>query len=96
MQRVRVGMTGLALVLVMIGLASVIFTAADRGEQVSVVGGSNASVVANMTDPGNVVAEKGSDEPLAAVGGAPSTASTETNAAEAARRLEAQRQAGRQ
>ena len=94
MQRVRVGLTGLAMVLVLIGLASVIFTSANRDEPVSAIGASNASVVANLADgTGNTTVSKARDEPLAAVGAAPSTASTEAvDAAEIARRLEAQRQ----
>ncbi len=91
MQRVRVGMTGLAMVLVLIGIASAIFTAANRDAPVTAIGASNASVVANMTDAdGNVVVTKGKDEPLAELGVAPSTASTETvNAAEIAKRQRA-------
>jgi hypothetical protein len=77
MQRVRVGMTGLAMVLVLIGLASAIFSSANRDEPVSAIGAPNASVVANMTGtPGNTIEKK--DEPLAELGVAPSTSSTDT------------------
>ncbi len=77
MQRVRVGMTGLAMVLVLIGLASAIFSSASRDEPVAAVGAANALVVANMTgEPGNSTAE-GKDEPLAELGVAPSTSSTD-------------------
>jgi hypothetical protein len=93
MQRVRVGLTGLAMVLVLIGLASAIFTSASRDGAVTAAGASNATVVANMTE-GNVMTAAGKDEPLAELGVAPSTASTEAvNAAEIAKRLEAQRAA---
>ncbi len=97
MQRVRVGMTGLAMVLVLIGLASAIFTSANRDASVSAIGASNSSVVANITDgAGNLVVEKGKDEPLAELGVAPSTGATEdVNAAEIARREEARRAAGK-
>jgi len=79
MQRVRVGMTGLAMVLVLIGLASAIFSSANRDEPVSAIGAPNASVVANITgEPGNTATEKGKDEPLAELGVAPSTSSTDT------------------
>ncbi|MDP5279560.1 hypothetical protein Q9Q95_11565 [Sphingomonas sp. DG1-23] len=79
MQRVRVGMTGLAMVLVLIGLASAIFSSANRDEPVSAVGAPNAMVVANMTgEPGNSTTEKGKDEPLAELGVAPSTSSTDS------------------
>ena len=93
MQRVRVGMTGLAMVLVVIGLAGVIFSSATNDPPISAIGASNLSVVANMTD-GNLMAEKINEEPLAELGVAPSTGSTETvNAAEIAKREEARRQA---
>jgi hypothetical protein len=86
-------MTGLAMVLVVIGLASAIFSSASRDEPVSAIGASNLSVVANMTD-GNVMADKINDEPLAELGVAPSTGTTEAvNAAEIAKREEARRQA---
>jgi hypothetical protein len=79
MQRVRVGMTGLAIVLVLIGLASAIFSSANREAPVTAVGAPNASVVANMTDEdANSAALKEKDEPLAELGVAPSTASTDT------------------
>ena len=78
MQRVRVGMTGLLIVLVLIGLASAIFSAANRDVPVAAIGAPNASVVANMTDgSGNTVVEKGKDEPLAEMGVTPSTGATE-------------------
>lgn len=78
MQRVRVGMTGLAMVLVLIGLASVIFSAANRDEPVTAIGAPNAGVVANMTDGGtNATAEKAREEPLAELGVAPSASSSD-------------------
>lgn len=83
MQRVRVGMTGLALVLVLIGIASAILSSANRDEPVSAVGAPNASVVANMTDKSSdVEIEAAKDEPLAELGVAPSTSSTDTPEAE--------------
>ena len=79
MQRVRVGMTGLLIVLVLIGLASAIFSSANRDVPVAAIGASNASVVANLADGGaaNTAVEKGKDEPLAEMGVTPSTGSTE-------------------
>jgi hypothetical protein len=77
MQRVRVGMTGLALVLVLIGIASAILSSANRDEPVAAVGAPNASVVANMTDrDADVATQKAKDEPLAELGAAPSASST--------------------
>ena len=79
MQRVRVGMTGLAIVLVLIGLASAIFSSANREAPVTAIGAPNASVVANMTDQDvNSIVAKDKDEPLAELGVAPSAASTDT------------------
>jgi hypothetical protein len=91
MQRVRVGLTGLAMVLVLIGLASAIFTSANRDLPVSAIGASTADVVANMAD-GNTVTIKGKDEPLAELGVAPSTTSTEAvNAEELKKQREGQK-----
>lgn len=95
MQRVRVGLTGLAMVLVLIGLASAIFTAANRDGPVSAIG-TNAAITSNLTDAGNVISDK-LDAPVAELGVAPSTGSTETvNAAEIAKQQEAQRAAAAQ
>ncbi|WP_404333788.1 hypothetical protein AB2M62_11270 [Sphingomonas sp. MMS12-HWE2-04] len=72
-------MTGLAIVLVLIGLATAIFSSANRDEPVTAIGAPNASVVANMTGENtNQIAEKAKDEPLAELGVAPSTSSTAT------------------
>nr|WP_307120571.1 hypothetical protein [Sphingomonas kyeonggiensis] len=91
MQRVRVGLTGLAMVAVLIVLASAVFTSANREQAVSAIGASNSAVVANMTAIGNTLGEKIKEEPLAELGAAPSTTSTEkADAAEIARQQEAQ------
>jgi hypothetical protein len=74
-QRVKVGMVGLALVILLIGLASAIFSAANR-ERPLAVDPSNvaaAKLAANTTDPAN--------EPLAELGVAPSA---DTNTAQPA------------
>jgi uncharacterized protein YpuA (DUF1002 family) len=91
MQRVRVGLTGLAIVAVMIALASAIGDWRTR-DQVSAIGAANQSIVANMTAVGNTLGEKAKDEPLAELGAAPSTTSTEkVDAAEIARQQQTQR-----
>ena len=76
MQRVRVGMIGLAAVILLIGLASFVLSGIRDEARRQEDGGSNAAVIANMaaTDdlPGNV-----SDEPLADLGVAPGSASVE-------------------
>lgn len=76
MQRVRVGLTGLATVLLLIGIASAIFSSADREAPVLADGASRPEVVANMTDGlmSNAAADK--DEPIAELGIAPRTAET--------------------
>ncbi len=76
MQRVRVGLTGLATILLLIGVASAIFSSADRETPVLADGAPRPEVVANMTDAlaGNMASEK--DEPIAELGIAPRTAET--------------------
>ncbi|WP_044331986.1 hypothetical protein [Sphingomonas hengshuiensis] len=79
MQRVRVGMTGLVLVLVLIGFASAMYSSANRDEPVSAVGASNADIVANLSDaPARKTVSREKDEPLAELGVAPSVGSTDT------------------
>lgn len=81
MQRVRVGMTGLALVMVLIGLASAIFSSANHDAPVSAVGASNAAIVANIADsPARAIVARENDEPLAELGVAPSSGATATPA----------------
>jgi hypothetical protein len=70
MQRIRVGMTGLASVLVLIGLASAVFRSASNEPPVAVVGASKPEVVANLTD--SDLDNGSSNEPLADLGVAPS------------------------
>jgi hypothetical protein len=75
MQRIKVGMTGLALVLLLIGLASAIFSTASSDKVPDVAGGPKADVVANIsiTNDSVAVTDKAS-EPLAELGVAPSAA----------------------
>lgn len=63
-QRVRVGMIGLAAVVLLIGLASAIFSAVNREAATA-----GAPIVANMTMANSTTAS----EPLAELGVAPST-----------------------
>jgi hypothetical protein len=70
MQRVKVGVIGLAAIMLLIGLASVIIGSATRERPVSAIGAPQPAVVANMAmDNGSAPA----DEPLAELGVAPST-----------------------
>ena len=72
MQRVRVGMVGLAAVILLIGLASALFSAANR--QQSPTAATSAGEVANMTATNTMSAAEAENEPLAQLGVAPSTA----------------------
>ncbi|MDF2494967.1 hypothetical protein [Sphingomonas sp.] len=77
MQRVRVGMVGLAAVVLLIGLASALFNAASREQPV--VAAPRVEEVANTTSPANVAAPAVPDddnEPLAQLGVAPSATET--------------------
>ena len=78
MHRVRVGLTGLAAVLIVIGLASAIIGGVDRGSSVSAIGASNSSVVANMTDGGNQTIELNPAGSAADLGVAPGAVPAET------------------
>ncbi|NLS28960.1 hypothetical protein S2M10_39740 [Sphingomonas sp. S2M10] len=73
MQRIRVGMTGLAAVILLMVLSFAIFSSANREAPVSAAGASNAAVVANLTGIDNAAADRTHDEPLAELGVAPST-----------------------
>jgi hypothetical protein len=75
MQRIKVGVTGLGVVLLLILLASAIFSTASNDKPVDVAGGPKADVVANIsiTNDSAAVADKAS-EPLAELGVAPSAA----------------------
>ncbi|WP_440846098.1 hypothetical protein [Sphingomonas sp. 22176] len=89
MQRIRVGMTGLAAVILLMVVAFAVFSQANRDAPVSAAGASNASVVANLTGVDNAAADRSRDEPLAELGVAPST---DDPAAVAQAREEAHRQ----
>ena len=77
-QRIRVGMIGLAAVLLLIGLAAAIFATASRERAVS--GGARPDIVANLAIA-NDTATAGANEPLADLGVTPSTATEDVNVA---------------
>jgi hypothetical protein len=86
MQRVRVGVTGLAVVLIVIATVSAILSSANREEPIDAIGASNAAIVANMTD-GNHAVEKAKADPVADLGVAPGTGAAETaNSADPAKK----------
>lgn len=74
MQRVRVGMVGLAAVILLIGLASAIFSAANREQPIAAPGAPRAEEVANMTAANAASPADPDNEPLAQLGVAPSAA----------------------
>jgi hypothetical protein len=80
-QRVKVGMIGLAAVLLLIGLAAAIFSTASRDR--AVPGGPRADVVANMTMGNGLAGLSDGNEPLADLGVTPSTDVEDANAAAA-------------
>jgi len=72
MQRVRVGLTGLAVVLLLIVLATVVFRTVDK------------QVVATNPKPDTNNSDVSKDEPLADLGVAPGSAPSESNQAQTA------------
>ncbi len=79
MQRIRVALTGLAAVVLLIGLAGAIFSAVDRNAPVEAAGAARPDVVANLTGaaPGPNAEAAVVDEPLAELGVAPSKSASE-------------------
>jgi hypothetical protein len=71
-QRIKVGMTGLAVVLLLMALASAIFRSASKEKPVEVAGASKPEVVANISITNDTAPATGAGEPLAELGVAPS------------------------
>jgi len=77
MQRVKVGVIGLASVLLMIGLAATIFGIVSREKPGTAVGAPKADVAANLTaSNGSVPSTAPTSEPLAEIGVAPAASPT--------------------
>jgi hypothetical protein len=74
MQRLRVALTGLAAVVLLIGIAGVILNAVDRGSPTDAAGSVNPETVANLSGsiPPSTAEAAVIDEPLAELGVAPS------------------------
>lgn len=83
-QRVKVGLIGLAAVLLLIGLASAVFNSVNRERPVTAIGGAQPATVAEMT--GNQQAAQAEGEPLAELGVAPAATLATVNQAAPARR----------
>ncbi|WP_022687585.1 hypothetical protein [Sphingomonas phyllosphaerae] len=75
-QRVRVGMIGLAAVVLLIGLASAIFSSVNQQQPVNVAGAAQPELVANMSAPASGPGATPSNEPLAEMGVTPGAAPT--------------------
>jgi hypothetical protein len=72
-QRARVGLIGLAAVVLLIGLASAILATVNREQPVTAAGAARPEVVANMAAPGAIPTPAAESEPLVELGVAPST-----------------------
>ncbi len=77
MQRLRVGMVGLAAVILLIGLASALFSAANHEKPVAVPGATQTADVANSTAANSAAPAAPDNEPLAQLGVAPSSGEPE-------------------
>lgn len=78
-QRIKVAMTGLAAVVMLIGIAGVVFSAVDTEAPVEAIGTSNTDRVANLTaiDRAGTPEKSTIDEPLAELGVAPTKSAAE-------------------
>lgn len=83
-QRVKVGMTGLASVLLLIGLASAVFSWASKEPPVDAVGAAHGNVVADMTANLTGADDDAGREPLAELGVTPSADPGAVNAIDTA------------
>lgn len=75
-QRLRVGLTGLALVVVLGGLAGAVFNAVSEEPAAGPTGNADAAIVAEVVTPANTATavDSRTNEPLAELGVAPNTA----------------------
>ncbi|RIA47072.1 hypothetical protein DFR49_1637 [Hephaestia caeni] len=79
-QRVKVAMTGLALVLLLIGVASVIFSSASSDTPADLADTVQSDLVANLSLTNDAqAAATAPSEPLAELGVAPSTTTVPSN-----------------
>lgn len=74
-------MTGLAVVLLLIGLASMIFRSASKETPVEAAGAAKPEVVANISITNSNAPATGNGEPLAELGVAPSATDVNSQAA---------------
>jgi hypothetical protein len=76
MQRIKVGMIGLAAVVLLIAIASAILGSATREQPIATAGSAQANVVANIALT-NSNSTRSTGEPLAELGVAPSTSNSQ-------------------
>lgn len=72
LQRVIVGLTGLAVIVLIMGLASAIFSSASREGAVRAAGAARPDVVANLATTNSSEPRTTDKDPLAELGVAPS------------------------
>lgn len=84
LQRLKVGLIGLAAVLLLIGLASAVFNSVNRDRAAAGIGGAQPARVAEMANTAGTV--EGTNEPLAELGVAPPATVTPANQAQDSRR----------
>ena len=76
-QRLKVGLIGLAAVLMLIGLASAVFNSVNRERPVTAIGGAQPARVAEMANTSGATGS--TNEPLAELGVAPPATVEPTN-----------------
>ena len=77
MQRVKVGVVGLAAVLLLIGLAATLFTIVSRERPNTAIGAPKADVAANLAaSNSSTPVDTATSEPLAEMGVAPAASPT--------------------
>lgn len=84
LQRLKVGLIGLAAVLLLIGLASAVFNSVNRERVAAGIGGAQPARVAEMANTAGTV--EGTNEPLAELGVAPPATVSPPNSTQDSRR----------
>jgi cobalamin synthase len=85
MQRVKVGLVGLAAVILLIGLASAVFSAANRERAAEAAAAAKTEVAVNPVVANTATPADAAKEPLAELGVAPTTAEANATSPDAAR-----------
>ena len=79
MQRVKVGVVGLGAVLLLIFLATLVFSVVSRERPGTAIGAANSNVAANLSmSNGTAPSDPATGEPLAELGVAPAASPTPT------------------